>query len=74
MVYENDRESQFGDTHVVKQNPPKEARDKGEKPVIIGNGRWMPQRGGQQQARPAPARQQPTQAQDDGLEQDSIPF
>jgi hypothetical protein len=75
VVYENDRESQFGDTHVVKQNPPKEARDKGEKPVIIGNGRWMPQRGGQQQARPAQTRQQPQQqTQGDNPKVDDIPF
>ena len=73
VIYENDKESQFGDTHVVKQNPPKEERAKGEKPVIIGNGRFMPQKAGQQAARPAPAKAQPPH-QDDGMSGDEIPF
>lgn len=76
VLYENDRESPYGDTHVLKQSPSKEARDSGEKAVIAGNGKWMPQKSGS--ARPAstsgatPAKQHPLM-QDEGIE-DSIPW
>lgn len=74
VLYENERESQFGDTHVVKQSPPKEARDKGEKPIIIGNGKWMPQKGGRQRAH-STTPQPPKPSSNDNLDdQDCIPF
>jgi len=60
VCYENDQIDQYGNSHVVKQNPPRELRDQGEKPIIVGNGKWMPGKGGQQQQRPAPpARREP---------------
>lgn len=74
VLYENDRESPYGDTHVLKQSPNKESRDAGEKAVIAGNGKWMPQRGGN--ARPdSGARSLPkTPIQESQQEEDSIPF
>jgi hypothetical protein len=62
VIYENDAVDQYGNSHVIKQNPPKEARDQGAKPVIIGNCRWMPQKGGQRQPSQhgaVPAKQHP---------------
>jgi len=59
VIYENDNVDQYGNSHVIKQNPPQESRAQGAKPVIIGNCRWMPQKGGSQsQQRPAPRQQQ----------------
>ena len=46
VVYENDNVDTYGNSHVIKQNPPRELRDGGAKPKIIGNGKWMPQKGG----------------------------
>lgn len=63
VIYENDTEDPYGNSHVVKQSPSKELRDQGTKPVIIGNGKWMHATGQQAPAprqaaqRPAPARQ-----------------
>jgi hypothetical protein len=61
VLYENDRESPYGDTHTLKQSPNKEARDAGEKAIIAGNGKWMPQKGGSQSAprTTVPAKQHP---------------
>ena len=81
VIYENDRESPYGDTHVAKQSPSKEARAAGEKPIICANGKWMPQKGSQQQPRQAPrhqhgsvpAKQHPLM-KDDGFDGESIPF
>lgn len=58
VIYENDNVDQYGNSHVIKQNPPQEARSQGAKPVIIGNCKWMPQKGG--------ARQQPRQPSQNG--------
>lgn len=38
-VYENDQEDQYGNTHVVKQNPDKASREAGAKAHIVGNGK-----------------------------------
>jgi hypothetical protein len=77
IAYENDQLDQYGNSHVLKQSPPKELRDKGEKAIIVGNAKWMPQRGGQQRQAP-PQRQQPPAKQDewtDDSDTDSqIPF
>jgi hypothetical protein len=59
VAYENDEIDQYGNSHVIKLSPPRELRDQGVKPIIIGNGKWMPQKGGtrpapRQQTRPAP--------------------
>lgn len=79
VIYENDRESPYGDTHVAKQSPSKEARDSGEKPVIAGNGRWMPQKGGGQRPQQprhqhgsVPAKDHPLMQDDSGA--DDIPW
>jgi hypothetical protein len=58
VVYENDTEDPYGNSHVVKQSPSKELRAQGTKPVIIGNGKWMHSTGQQ-----APAPRQPAQRQ-----------
>jgi len=56
VIYQNDTEDPYGNSHVVKQSPSKELRDQGTKPVIIGNGKWMHATGQQAPApRPAPA-------------------
>jgi hypothetical protein len=66
VIYENDAEDPYGNSHVVKQSPSKELRDQGTKPVIIGNGKWMHSTGQQAPAaRQAPA-QRPAQAQQAG--------
>jgi hypothetical protein len=73
VIYENDNVDQYGNSHVIKQNPPQEARAQGAKPVIIGNCRWMPQKACQQ--RPAPSKQQTSPATNaEPPESDSIPF
>jgi hypothetical protein len=61
VIYENDNVDQYGNSHVIKQNPPQEAREQGVKPVIIGNCKWMPQKGGSQSAprTAVPAKQHP---------------
>ena len=61
VIYENDAEDPYGNSHVVKQSPSKELRDQGTKPVIIGNGKWMHATGQQATPRQAPA-QRPAQA------------
>lgn len=76
VIYENDNVDQYGNSHVIKQNPPQELRSQGVKPVIIGNCKWMPQKGGQAQRQPSrngavPAKQHPLM-QDDG--NDEIPW
>lgn len=77
VIYENDSVDQFGNSHVIKQNPPREMRDQGAKPIIIGNCKWMPQKGGNQQRQPSgngavPAREHPLM-QDDS-KNDEIPW
>jgi len=67
-LFENDQLDNYGNSHVIKQNPPKELRGK-EKAIIVGNGKPMQSQGQQrppqrQQQRPAP-QQQP---EDDGGE------
>lgn len=74
VIYENDNVDQFGNSHVIKQNPPQEARAQGAKPVIIGNCKWMPQKADQQQ-RPAPRQQQANvNTSAESPESDEIPF
>jgi len=74
VAYENDNIDQYGNSHVIKQNPPRELRDSGEKPKIIGNGKWMPQKGGGSRpasnAKPLPKEPIPEGQQED----DDIPF
>lgn len=60
VIYQNDTEDPYGNSHVVKQSPSKELRDQGTKPVIIGNGKWM-HATGQQAPAPRPA-QRPASA------------
>jgi hypothetical protein len=73
VLYENDRESPYGDSHTLKQSPSKEARDAGEKAVIAGNGRWMPRKAGRQCT--APSKQQTSPATNaESPESDEIPF
>jgi hypothetical protein len=64
VVYENDNEDPYGNSHVVKQSPSKELRAQGEKPVILGNGKWM-NVGAAPASRQAPA-QRPATAQQAG--------
>jgi hypothetical protein len=66
VLYENDQPDEYGNSHAIKQNPPKAARDAGEKGHYVGNGKFMPSRdggassgrGGQSQARPASGQRQ----------------
>lgn len=77
VIYENDNVDQYGNSHVIKQNPPREARDQGAKPVIIGNCRWMPQKGAGQSSPKQPSRNGAVPAAQHPLMQDSgdeIPF
>lgn len=77
VVYENERPDQFGNSHVVKQNPNKEARQQGAKGPIIGNGKvfGQQQRPQQRQQRQAPPPQQNDGWGDDSSDNsDSIPF
>lgn len=74
VVYENDAVDQYGNSHVIKQNPPKEARDQGAKPVIIGNCRWMPQKNGSGNSKPAPRPAKQNSFVDDSNESNQIPF
>ena len=60
VIYENDRESPYGDTHVAKQSPSREARDAGEKAHIVANGKWMPQKGGGQPIKTCVANRRPS--------------
>lgn len=55
VAYENDEIDQYGNSHVIRLSPPRELRNQGTKAIIIGNGKWMPQKG---DARPTPPRQQ----------------
>lgn len=59
IVYENDEVDPYGNSHVIKLSPPRELREQGVKAVIIGNGKWMPQKGEQQREAPAPRQQPP---------------
>lgn len=65
VAYENDEIDAYGNSHVIRLSPPREMREQGTKAIIIGNGKWMPQKGGapppRQQARPAPRPNAPRQ-------------
>ena len=69
-----DGEDKFGKTHFVAEAASKEERMAKTRLPIIGNAKEFVFGGLSGGNRPNPARQQPAQAQDDGLEQDSIPF
>jgi len=56
VIYENDEIDPYGNSHVVRLSPPRELREQGTKAIIIGNGKWMPQKGGSPTA-PPPQRQ-----------------
>lgn len=69
-LYENDQPDEYGNTHSIKQNPPKEKRDAGEKGHYVGNGKALEKR---QQQRPA--QQKPQEAPwEEKEEEDDIPF
>jgi len=41
VIWENDEPDQYGNTHAIQQDLPKELRDKGQKGEYLGNGkRW----------------------------------
>jgi hypothetical protein len=66
---------QYGDTHFVSQDIPKEARDSGVQAPILGNLTLPEEEAPRQQARPAQRTSQPKQAfADDGFENDEIAF
>lgn len=84
VLYDNEGLDDFGNSHAIKQNPPKELREQGAKGIYVGNGKWMQSAQSQQSSRPPqrqqsrpPARQQQTTQRepDYGSEDDdSIPF
>lgn len=74
VIYENDAIDQYGNSHVIKQNPPKEARDQGAKPIIIGNCRWMPQKNGSGNPKPAPRPAKQESFADDSNPDEEIPW
>jgi len=77
VAWENDRPSEYGDTHRIQQDIPKEAREAGDKPPYIGN-MTMPEDEAPQ--RPTARQQQPSRAHrppaDPNLDAqpDEIPF
>jgi hypothetical protein len=79
VLYANDEPDKYENTHAIKQNPPKEARDRGEKGHYVGNGKAMQSRGGQSQAAPAAsgyrkANIPPSQTGGGDMEESDIPF
>lgn len=74
---------QYGDTHFVVQDLPREARDKGEQGPILGNltlpdeEQQQPRQkyagDGRSERRPAPKREEEPPMRD-GMEDDDIPF
>lgn len=56
VLYDNEGLDEYGNSHSIKQNPPKEARDRGEKGVYVGNGKWMQR---QQEQRPPVKKKEP---------------
>lgn len=78
MLYANDQPDNFGNTHAIKQNPPKEQREAGEKGHYVGNGKEMQGRGQSTQRQQPPPQTQgrraslPTQTAE--MEDDDIPF
>ena len=74
---------QYGDTHFVVQDLPREARDKGEQGPILGNltlpddeqqqPRQKYQGDGRSERKPAPKREEEAPMRD-GMEDDDIPF
>ncbi len=73
VIYENDNVDQYGNSHVIKQNPPQEARAQGAKPVIIGNCRWMPQKSGASNAPRKPSSNGAVAASEHPLMKDNEP-
>jgi hypothetical protein len=76
ILYENAEPDQYGNHFVVKQMPPKELRAT-ERSFIVGNARWMPQKGGSASPRPASGNARPmpkTPIPDDQQDDTSIPF
>jgi len=68
-----EKPSQWGDTHMVVQSVPKEAREAGERGPILGNAKIGPPQKQQQ----SPSRQSPPQGgggHNHGMEKDDIPF
>jgi hypothetical protein len=75
-LYENDQPDEYGNTHAIKQNPPKVQREAGEKGHYVGNGkalepRQKPQQRPQERQRPAP---QTGPSYSDDMPEDDIPF
>ena len=73
-VYENDELDQYGNSHVIKQNPDKASREAGAKAHIVGNGKvW-----GNQQRQAPPARKASPPKQEyrplPSEDSDEIPF
>lgn len=67
---------QFGDTHFVSQDLPKEARDEGIQAPILGNLTIPEDEAPRQAARPAPRPNaaRPAASAADGMEESEIPF
>jgi len=51
IVFENREPDKYGNTHVVYQGVPKEARDSGVKGAIVGNGKIIGQKPADGQSR-----------------------
>lgn len=67
VIWENKEPDQFGNTHSVQQDIPKEARDAGHKGAYVGNGKMT---GQTSPAKPAP-KAAPKPAFDADLDADS---
>lgn len=76
VIYENDNVDQYGNSHVIKQGPPAEARAQGAKPIIIGNCKLMPQKGGGggYQKQSTEKNKLPEKPMADGFDDSEIPF
>ncbi len=73
VLYHNDEPDKFGNDCSIKQNPPKDARDAGEKGHYVGNGKLMQVR--QPQSPPQRPPRKPTVArQADDMTEEDIPF
>lgn len=75
VIERRDGEDQYGNTHMVVQNPPREERDRGTKGPIIGNGKIFGNQNSSPQQRQQ--RQSPPPNHNDGWSEDSgddIPF
>lgn len=83
ILFENRKESPYGDTHFVVQGVTKEQREKGVKGPILGNATLddgQPKQGGYQRDRPLPQRpskappRPPQEAEFNPLDEDEPPF